>query len=89
MRRFRIISCHMVNHPAELCARSVDLIEDLIQEVADSKVVRVDRPAIGPLTFKHFTKPTGYEIHAFFTNKDGKIRRFMKTQETDEVPFHA
>lgn len=89
MRRFLIISCHMVNHPAELNARSVDLIEDKIQEVADSKAVRQDRPAIGPLTFKHFPKSKGYEVHAFFKNKDGKTRRFMKTRETNMVPFRA
>ena len=86
MRKFRIVSCHMVNHPAWVTACSVDLIEDELQKIADSKITRVDRPPIGELWFKHFNKPEGYEIHAFFKNKQGKVRRFAKTREIGSAP---
>lgn len=86
MRKFRILQSYTVDHPEAIEARSVDLIEDQIQQIADRKSVRVDRPPIGELRFKHFDKPEGYEVHAFFTDRHGKSRRFMKTRE---VPCHA
>jgi hypothetical protein len=61
-------------------------VEEHMQEVADSKKTRNDRPAIGPLTFKRFYNGASRQVHGFFIGHDGKKRRFMKVEE--EQPVH-
>lgn len=80
MRKFQVLSSFLVSHPHIIEARSVDLLEDEIQAIADHRrTVAGDR--YGELQFKHFNKFGRRELHAFFINKAGKKRRFMKVCE--------
>lgn len=87
MRRFKVTQSYTVVHPEEINVRSIDLLEDEVQTIADQKPVRKDRPPIGELTFKHFPNPDGHVMYAYFRNKHGKMRKFMKLVESYEVPF--
>lgn len=73
-----IETSHMVNVPAHIEAVDPTELRRRVQEIADSKEVRVDRPAIGELTFIFNTDDYGCTAHAHFLDRHGKRRRFMR-----------
>lgn len=85
MHCWKIVASHIVTHPRHLVGATYEEVEAHMQEVADEKQVRSDRPAIGDLTFKRFYNGPARQVHGFFTGHDGKKRRFMKVEEVYPV----
>lgn len=73
-----IETSHMVDVPAHIEAGDLPELRRWVQELADSKKVRADRPAIGELTFTLQSDEHGTVLHAHFLGHNGKRRRFMR-----------
>lgn len=80
MVTWKVETSHMVAVPECIKGTSIFVVRNAIQAIADSKKVREDRPAIGPLTYRYEMDEddTITVIHSYFEGKDGKLRRFMR-----------
>jgi len=78
--QWRIETSHMVAVPQSIEVDDLPELRRQVQQIADSKAVRPDRPAIGELSFKYelddHDEPV--VVHSFFTNRHGKKARFMR-----------
>lgn len=63
-----------------LDAASLEDLRRQIQKYADDKPVTEERPAMGELTYRyeHDNFDRVEVVHAYFTNKHGKLARFMR-----------
>lgn len=76
--RWIVETSHMVVVPPFYDATDhLDLLRQL-QETADNKRPRVDRPPIGPLTWDVRCIDGVTRFHAYFTGSNGTRRRFMR-----------
>ncbi len=70
----------MVAVPQFIEAQNVEELRSRVQSLADHKKAREDRPAIGEISFRYeldvYDRPE--VVHAYFTNKHGKLTRFMR-----------
>jgi hypothetical protein len=71
---------HMVAVPKYIEATTMEELRSRVQEIADSKKIRTDRPAMGEITFRY--EVDKYDqvnvVHSYFLDKHGKLRRFMR-----------
>lgn len=77
---FNVETSHMVDVPKRVEARSLQHMREQLQSVADSKKLRIDRPPIGPLSYRYELDDDDEPlvVHAFFVNSRGKRLRFMR-----------
>lgn len=82
--RWIIETSHMVTVPEFIDADDLEELRGLVQDIADSKKVREDRPAIGEVSFRYeLDKHDEVEVvHSYFVGKDEKLRRFMRLRRT-------
>ena len=84
-QRWKVETSHIVVHPEYYLVEDHFELYRCLQQTADEKKIRIDRPPIGPLEFK----PVENEycetvvVHAFFRGQDGKKRRFMRLRRED------
>lgn len=78
--KWNVETSHMVAVPQSIEADDLPELRGQVQQIADSKAVRPDRPAIGELSFKYELddRDEPVVVHAFFTNLHGKKARFMR-----------
>ena len=78
---------HMVAHPNDLETESLAELREWVQGFADSKKIRADRPAMGEISFRYEMDNSTDEVtlvHTYFTNKHGKLQRFMRLRKIVE-----
>lgn len=80
MAIWNIETSHMVDVPVLIEATSIPELRRRVQEIADKKKVRTDRPPIGELSFRYELDPEGEVtvVHSYFIDRKGKRRRFMR-----------
>lgn len=79
-QRWKVETSHIVAHPEYYEAEDHFELYRLLQETADKKKIRIDRPPIGPLEFRavenDYCEVT--VVHAFFRGKNNQKKRFMR-----------
>lgn len=85
--RYLIEMSHMVDVPAYVEAATIPELRRWVQDKADSKKVRSDRPAIGELSYRYNLDAAGETIvvHAYFIGSNGLKRRFMRLRREQDV----
>lgn len=80
MYAWSIETSHLVAVPRQYTAIDLEDLKRQLQETADSKRLRVDRPPIGPLAFKVEYDEAGElsVVHSSFQGRNGKRLRFMR-----------
>ena len=79
--KWDIESSHMCNVPRCVEVESMAELRSWVQDIADSKKVRSDRPAMDEITFRYEIDESIEEVnvtHCYFTDRHGKQRRFMR-----------
>ncbi len=84
--RYLIESSHMCDMGSHVDVESISQLRRWVQAKADAKKVRVDRPAIGEVTYRYQLAEDGTVnvVHAYFIGRDGKRRRFMRLRREQE-----
>lgn len=82
---WKVETSHIVVHPEHYEADDHFELYRQLQETADRKKVRIDRPPIGPLEFRPVENEYSevVVVHAFFRGKDGRKIRFMRLRRED------
>ena len=83
---WRVETSHIVVHPETYEVDDHFELYRQLQQTADEKKIRIDRPPIGPLEFKPVENDYSETIvvHAFFRGKDGKKKRFMRLRRVGD-----
>lgn len=78
--KWNVETSHMVAVPQVIEADDLPELRRRVQQIADSKAVRPDRPAIGELSFKYEldSHDQPVVVHSYFMNRHGKKARFMR-----------
>lgn len=77
--KYYIETSHMVAIPPSYTAGSLEELQSQVQATADGKRVGKGHPAIGELSFTWDEEAK--KLHAFFTDRHGKRRRFMRLRQ--------
>lgn len=87
MAIWNIETSHMVDVPVLIEASTPPELRRRVQEIADKKKVRTDRPPIGELSFRYELDANGDTavVHAYFIDRHGKRRRFMRLRREQDA----
>lgn len=77
---WKIENSHLVTVPEEIETYTTKSLMVIVQLIADRRTTKADKPPIGPINFR-FEVDEDMAInmvHCHFTNKSGKLLRFMR-----------
>lgn len=73
---------HMVAVPQYILAHNLREVRAALRAIADSKITRTDRPAIGRLFYRYDVDDQDRVnvVHSYFVGRNGKQRRFIRVR---------